>query len=244
MSNDTREKEYLVRLQELHQRRLQLLQEQEASKGANTPPETIIEIEDIQKKLSELTQRLSGKPLPYHFSHSSAPKRLVVGFITYISISVVVALIAYFVGKNAGQMSINATPTPLLNTYALYKVEASQRWVDTGINIPANIKIDIQVAEGSWSVSKGWYANNGNGYPDRFCKDAACPARDKALGGLVAQIGVDKYSIGNGCTLWSERSGEIKFMINDNNLSENTGSLYVKIAPANEEAPVTCNSVN
>ncbi len=42
------------------QRRLQKLQESQALKGANTPPETLLEIEDLQADLESLHGQLDG----------------------------------------------------------------------------------------------------------------------------------------------------------------------------------------
>jgi hypothetical protein len=44
-----------------HQRRLQKLKAQQAVKGVNTPPEVLIEIEDIEAELARLQQELAGE---------------------------------------------------------------------------------------------------------------------------------------------------------------------------------------
>lgn len=45
----------------VHQRRLQIRQEQRARYGINTPPEILIEIEDIKAEIERLQQKLSGR---------------------------------------------------------------------------------------------------------------------------------------------------------------------------------------
>lgn len=52
-----------------HQRRLQKLQEKEATLGINTPPETLIEIEDIEAQIEQLQDQLKD----FHQKHKDEP---------------------------------------------------------------------------------------------------------------------------------------------------------------------------
>ncbi len=52
---------HIEKLIGIHQRRLQLLQQQKAGMGISTPPHIIMEIEDIQQQISDLQNQLNSR---------------------------------------------------------------------------------------------------------------------------------------------------------------------------------------
>ncbi len=53
------EQQELIKLAAAHKRRLRMLKEQQALQGVSTPPQIMIEIEDIESKIAELDEQLT-----------------------------------------------------------------------------------------------------------------------------------------------------------------------------------------
>jgi hypothetical protein len=53
------EQQQIMALATTHKRRLRLLEEQRALRGAGTPPDIVIEIEDITAQIADLDARLA-----------------------------------------------------------------------------------------------------------------------------------------------------------------------------------------
>jgi hypothetical protein len=66
-------KEDLQNLLQNHQRRLQVLKEQQALMGIQTPPAILIEIQDIETKIDELQVSLDQFTAPNESQHETAP---------------------------------------------------------------------------------------------------------------------------------------------------------------------------
>jgi hypothetical protein len=118
------------------------------------------------------------------------------------------------------------------------KVIASKCWQTAGIQVKSGEELTITVIDGSWTYQKGKKPyNNGEGDPSYICADitlySQCvePMPDFPIGGLIGQIGSQKFWIGNEVTITINKTGILQLRINDGDdgLYDNDGTLQVRV---------------
>lgn len=108
------------------------------------------------------------------------------------------------------------------------------RWFDTGITVVAGAVVRIS-ARGSvtWAPPGGRNMSSTvgpNGTRPPFESDKSrFPAPDAGCGSLIMRIRTPVYSVGEGGLIQVNESGTIQLMVNDDVLSDNSGSFTVSI---------------
>ena len=129
---------------------------------------------------------------------------------------------------------------------ALVLVLATQRWLDTGIDVRAGDALDFQ-ATGQWSHSPGDPLYGPDGDPVR--KGSACyPAPGAPLSGLIGSIGQTTagtgFFIGASATLPAPQAGRLHLTINDDlcvaiGFDDNRGHMFVQVTHLSTATAVT-----
>jgi len=111
-------------------------------------------------------------------------------------------------------------------------VDASERWVDTGINVERGNRITL-TAEGTVRLS-----TNGNDISTPAGSATGrravnAPLADQIAGALIARIGSSApIFVGANATIDAPTSGRLYLSVNDDHLLDNTGSYQVTVAAA------------
>src|SRR5947207_3082140 len=71
---DNEKRQHLERLLKIHQRRLRVLEAQEARAGADAKPDILIEIEDIRERIADIESQLAGRHIPDVTRREPAPQ--------------------------------------------------------------------------------------------------------------------------------------------------------------------------
>lgn len=110
-------------------------------------------------------------------------------------------------------------------------VDATQRWVDTGIDLRAGDSVTLQ-ADGSIGLSsdRNDRANPSGSVTGRRAQDA--PLRNQAAGALIARVGeASPIFVGSSGTIDRVRAGgRLYLSVNDDHLGDNSGEYRVTIA--------------
>jgi len=109
------------------------------------------------------------------------------------------------------------------------RVDARERWTDTGIFVPAGAVVTID-AEGQVQMSTDGndVASPAGSRTGRLAPDA--PVRDQSAGGLVARIGNDTPRfVGQRGSMSSRVSGQLYLTVNDDHLADNSGEYRATI---------------
>ncbi len=112
----------------------------------------------------------------------------------------------------------------------IVRVDARERWTDTGITVPAGAVITID-AEGQVQMSPDTndLASPSGSRTGRLAPNA--PVREQSAGGLVARIGNDAPRfIGSHGTINSRASGRLFLTVNDDHLADNSGEFRATIS--------------
>lgn len=107
-------------------------------------------------------------------------------------------------------------------------------WFDTGINAVGGTMIRIfATGRVTWAPPRARYAASTvgpNGTRPPFDTDKArFPMPDAGCGSLIMRIGNSLYAVGEGGFIEVDESGSIKLMVNDDNLSDNSGSFSIDV---------------
>jgi Ca2+-binding EF-hand superfamily protein len=114
-------------------------------------------------------------------------------------------------------------------TSRVVRVDARERWTDTGIFVSAGEMVTID-AEGQVQMSSDSNdtASPAGSRTGRLAPDA--PVRDQSAGGLVARIGNDAPRfIGQHGSIRSQVSGRLYLTVNDDHLPDNSGEYRATI---------------
>jgi hypothetical protein len=119
--------------------------------------------------------------------------------------------------------------TPVLQEQmAQSQIYAYRGWQSTGVRLQANETAIIR-ATGQWLYTPGeWHDANGH---KRYPAPAFYPMTGVAGGVLLGRVGEDGYPqlVGRNGRLYTSKAGMVYLRINDDILSDNEGSLKVRI---------------
>jgi Ca2+-binding EF-hand superfamily protein len=110
------------------------------------------------------------------------------------------------------------------------RVNAKERWTDTGISVAAGDTVMIE-AEGSVTLSEGAndVAGPAGARSGRKAPDA--PLKDELAGGLIARFGDSApVFVGNRKAITAPQAGRVYLSVNDDHLADNAGEYRVTIA--------------
>ena len=109
------------------------------------------------------------------------------------------------------------------------RVDARQRWTDTGLTVRAgdviaiNASGEIRMAEDPGDTATPAGSTRGRKAPD-------APVLDQLAGGLIAKIGdYPPMFIGNRTSITAPVSGRLSFGVNDDHLTDNAGAFQVSV---------------
>jgi Ca2+-binding EF-hand superfamily protein len=122
-----------------------------------------------------------------------------------------------------------SNPVDSAVTSRVVRVDARERWTDTGIFVPAGAVVEID-AEGQVQMSPDGndIASPAGSRTGRLAPNA--PVRDQSAGGLVARIGNDAPRfVGQHGSVSSRVSGQLYLTVNDDHLADNNGEFRATI---------------
>ena len=157
--------------------------------------------------------------------------------------------------------STTKVPTQILSTgpsampTVTLRVSSALGWQSTGMTIEKGSTIRIEVIDGRWTSNKyvtGFFkSGEGTGVicadikPSDQCSE---PLPTYSTGGLIGQIGNQLFGIGNNATVESTNQGVLSMRINDDDLTNNNGTLFVNITITNSvftpSATTTADTAN
>jgi hypothetical protein len=115
-------------------------------------------------------------------------------------------------------------------------IPANVKWMDTGIKVQKGARLYISasgtVTWGAPGITDGTNVVDPNGTRPPYKEDSTYydfPIPEAGIGSLVMRIGSVKYSVGLNATVYVKEAGNIEFMVNDDNITDNSGSFTVNI---------------
>lgn len=113
-------------------------------------------------------------------------------------------------------------------------VSATERWFDTGIEVSRGAKLIITASGAvTWAPPGGRNMSSTvgpNGTRPPFPQDSPrFPVPDAGCGSLVMRIGPSTFAVGEARTIEVQNAGTVQLMVNDDVLSDNSGSFEVNI---------------
>lgn len=121
-------------------------------------------------------------------------------------------------------------------------IDATEVWVDTGLDLKGSATLEIEVISGTWSANPENGMVDANGHPGLIAKEGY--NLPKAVEGLlVGRLGPSTpaftFPVGSGCTIGPGLAGEVYLSINDDinglygaGFTDNKGSLNVRFKTA------------
>lgn len=130
------------------------------------------------------------------------------------------------------------TPTP-----TAFEVLANHTWQNSGLQVEAGNRIEIQYVSGSWTTYRGFHpyvgADGNIGLNDP--KNPNHPVPGAYPGVLIAKIGNGApEEIGSGATFQACESGALYLQMNDDLMSDNDGSIIVQITVSASTDVIGC----
>jgi hypothetical protein len=114
-------------------------------------------------------------------------------------------------------------------------VDGTARWFNTTIGAEKAARLELHASgqvvwnpdNPTWLNLHGTVNPNGTRLPDS--DNETFPMKSAGMGALIMRIGNIKYAVGTDSNIKVKETGEIEFMINDDDLSDNSGSFTVYI---------------
>jgi formylglycine-generating enzyme required for sulfatase activity len=144
---------------------------------------------------------------------------------------------------------IESSTSVLGNSKWKVRLSSRDRWFDTKINVPKGSKINIQA---TGFINWGPPSSRKEDPPSRVGPNGTrppggdshqFPMLDAGCGSLIMRIGSSLYAVGEIGSISVSESGTIQLMVNDDILSDNSGSFSVEIEIPPSPNP-QCNNAN
>jgi len=114
-------------------------------------------------------------------------------------------------------------------------VDGTARWFSTNIPVAKAERLEIHASghvvwnpdNPTWLNLHGTVNPNGTRLPNP--DNDTFPMKNAGMGSLILRIGNSKYAVGADAKIKVKESGDIELMVNDDDLSDNSGSFTVDI---------------
>ena len=186
------------------------------------------------------TPQIGGRIYDADKQHVSYPQRQRIAQVRKVASATFLSSLAFgiigigstFMKSHFAPMPLpKVTPTPTIISRP-YTVYANRDWQNTGIVAHAGDTVSIVYLQGQWNAWPGNYPDSDGNGPQGIDTTCTCdqPLAGYSTQGLIGRIGSGApFFVGDNKTLQAPSSGNVELRIDDDVLSDNTGSLQMRI---------------